>query len=49
MVVSPWGEILIEAPGEGSGVWFADVDIAELRRVRQALPALEHRRLGLTC
>jgi predicted amidohydrolase len=49
MVVSPWGEILIEAPGEGSGVWFADVDIAELRRVRQVLPALEHRRLGLTC
>jgi predicted amidohydrolase len=49
IVVGPWGEVLVEAPEEGSGVWFADVDVAELRRVRKALPALEHRRLGLTC
>jgi deaminated glutathione amidase len=49
MIVGPWGEILAEAPEEGSGVWFADLDIAELRRVRTRLPALEHRRLGLTC
>jgi deaminated glutathione amidase len=49
MVVGPWGDVLVEAPEEGSGVWFADVDIAELRRVRTTLPALEHRRLGITC
>jgi deaminated glutathione amidase len=49
MIAGPWGEILAEAPEEGSGVWFADVDVAELRRVRTMLPALEHRRLGLTC
>lgn len=49
MIVGPWGEILVEAPEEGSGVWLADVDVAELRRVRKALPVLEHRRLGLTC
>lgn len=49
MIVGPWGEILAEAPEEGSEVWFADVDAAEVRRVRTALPALEHRRLGLTC
>jgi predicted amidohydrolase len=49
MVVDPWGEILVRAPDEGSGVWFADVDLAELRRVRKSLPALEHRSLGITC
>jgi predicted amidohydrolase len=49
MVVGPWGDVLVEAPAEGSGVWFADVDTAELRRIRSVLPALEHRRLGLTC
>lgn len=49
MVVDPWGEVLLRAPDEGSGVWFADVDPAELRRVRTMLPALEHRRLGLSC
>jgi deaminated glutathione amidase len=49
MIVGPWGEILAEAPEEGSGVWFGDVDLVQLRRVRATLPALEHRRLGLTC
>ena len=29
---------LVEAPEEGDGVWFADLDMAELRRIRQALP-----------
>jgi deaminated glutathione amidase len=49
MIVGPWGETLVRAPEEGSGVWFADLDLAELRRVRKVLPVLEHRRLGLTC
>lgn len=49
MIVGPWGDVLVEAPEEGSGVWFADLDVAELRRIRSVLPALEHRRLGLTC
>jgi predicted amidohydrolase len=41
--------VLVRAPEEGDGVWFADLDMTELRRVRQVLPALQHRRLGLTC
>ena len=49
MIVGPWGDVLVHAPEEGSGVWFADLDLAELRRVRKVLPALEHRRLGLIC
>jgi predicted amidohydrolase len=49
MIVGPWGDVLVEAPEEGSGVWFADLDVAELRGVRRTLPALEHRQLGITC
>lgn len=49
MIVGPWGEVLVAAPAEESGVWLADLDMAELRRVRKVLPALEHRRLGLIC
>ena len=49
MVVDPWGEVLAEAPAEGDGVWFADLDLARLREIRTRLPALKHRRLGLTC
>ena len=49
MVVDPWGRVLVRAPDEGDGVWFADLDLTELRHIRQTLPALQHRRLGLTC
>jgi deaminated glutathione amidase len=48
-IVDPWGRILTEAPEEGSGVWSADLDFAELRRIRLTLPALKHRRLGRFC
>jgi predicted amidohydrolase len=41
--------VLVRAPDEGDGVWFAELDLGELRRIRQSLPALQHRRLGLTC
>lgn len=49
MIVDPWGKVLVRAPEEGSGVSFADVDLAELRHIRKVLPALEHRSLGISC
>jgi predicted amidohydrolase len=49
LVVDPWGRVLVEAPAEGDGVWFADLDMVELRNIRHSLPALAHRRLGLVC
>ncbi len=49
MVVDPWGRVLVEASEEGEGVWFADLDLGELRKIREQLPALQHRRLGLVC
>jgi predicted amidohydrolase len=49
LVVDPWGRVIAEATEEGSGVTFADLDFTELRAVRDRLPSLRHRRLGLIC
>ena len=48
MIVDPWGRVLEEAPEEGDGVGFANLDLSELQEIRTRLPALQHRRLGLT-
>lgn len=48
LVADPWGRVLARAP-EGVGVMFAELDLDEVRRVREVLPALRHRRLGLSC
>lgn len=46
LVVDPWGEVVACQP-HGPGVVFATVDPQRLREVRERLPALRHRRLGL--
>jgi predicted amidohydrolase len=43
MIVDPWGRIIAECP-DGDGIAVADIDPAEVARVRQQLPSLEHRR-----
>jgi predicted amidohydrolase len=43
LVVGPWGEVLLDM-GEGEGLGFAEIDLAEVERVRSRLPALRHRR-----
>ncbi|HET9724655.1 MAG TPA: carbon-nitrogen hydrolase family protein [Actinomycetota bacterium] len=48
LVVDPWGNVLARA-AEGVGVTFAECDLTQVRRVREALPALRHRRLGIVC
>lgn len=42
MIVEPWGSVLASRD-DGAGVVLADLDAARLARVRQQLPALEHR------
>lgn len=42
MVIDPWGTILDRLP-RGSGVVLADMQPEQLQRVRQSLPALQHR------
>ncbi len=49
MIIDPWGAVVAQAPGDGDGVWFADLDPAVVRSVRERLPALAHRRLGTVC
>ena len=49
LVADPWGRVIARAGEEGTSVTFADLDFAELRRVRTVLPALANRRLGPTC
>ncbi|MEW6058922.1 MAG: carbon-nitrogen hydrolase family protein [Actinomycetota bacterium] len=48
LAVDPWGRIVARAP-DGVGVTFAELDMEEVRRVRERLPALSHRRLNLLC
>jgi len=48
LVADPWGRVIELAP-EGVGVTFAELDLAEIVRVREALPALRHRTLGPSC
>jgi predicted amidohydrolase len=43
LVVGPWGEVLLDM-GEGEGIAFANLDLAEVEAVRARLPALRHRR-----
>jgi nitrilase len=42
MVVDPWGTVLAQRD-EGAGVVLADIDAPTLSKMRQQLPALEHR------
>lgn len=44
MLVDPWGEVMVVLP-EGEGVVTGDLDPQHLRRVRESLPALTHRRM----
>jgi len=44
MVIDPWGQVL-SMHATGPGIAMADIDMAELQRVRQQLPTLQHRKL----
>ncbi|MGC8839221.1 MAG: nitrilase-related carbon-nitrogen hydrolase, partial [Anaerolineae bacterium] len=43
LVVGPWGEVLVEG-GEEEGLFFAEVDLAQVEAARERLPALRDRR-----
>ncbi len=45
MIVDPWGVVLDRLP-RGSGVVVAGMNRAHIQRLRQSLPALQHRSLG---
>ncbi len=43
LVVDPWGEVLADG-GEGPGIVYADLDLAQVEKVRGMLPSLMHDR-----
>lgn len=47
MIVDPWGRVLA-CLDKGEGVVLAEVDLQQLREVRQRMPVLTHRRPALT-
>jgi deaminated glutathione amidase len=48
LVVDPWGRVLARA-ADGVGLTCVDLDLEDVRRVRDVLPALRHRRMNPTC
>jgi predicted amidohydrolase len=44
LVVSPWGEVLLDMGGAASGVAFAEVDLGTIAAVRSRVPSIRHRR-----
>ncbi len=43
MIIDPWGQV-ITSQDEGEGIIIADLDIDQVKKVRLAIPALEHDR-----
>jgi predicted amidohydrolase len=44
LIVDPWGTVLADCP-DGEGVAVAELDLSAQERIRQELPALQHRRV----
>jgi len=45
MIVSPWGEIMAEAGGEGEEVLLATLDMSRVEAARRRIPSLSHNRI----
>lgn len=45
LIVDPWGKVLAEGPPNEEAVIFAEIDLEHIKKTRQNLPALEHRKL----
>ena len=44
LVVDPWGEVLLDMGGDGSGLGFCDIDLSRITEVRSQLPSLANKR-----
>ena len=48
MVVNPWGEIIVRSGNTKDDVLIAEIDLMQLDKIRQCLPALDHRRIDMS-
>jgi predicted amidohydrolase len=44
MIVNPWGKILAEADGETPGIIMAELDLSQVEKYRENIPALKNER-----
>lgn len=44
MIIGPWGDILAERKDSGPGIIFADLDLEQVKKTRNSIPALQHDR-----
>jgi predicted amidohydrolase len=44
MIIGPWGQILAEIQGDGTGFAIAELDLVEVDKARSAIPAIQHDR-----
>jgi predicted amidohydrolase len=47
MIVDAWGRVLARVEGGGPGLAVAEIDLAEIARVRRAMPVQDHRRAAV--
>ena len=48
MIISPWGDILAEASGEGAAVITASLDLQRQANIKRQMPCISHQRLNVT-
>jgi len=46
MVIGPWGDLLLSNE-TGEGIYYADIDLQEVKRVRETIPVFQDRRTDL--
>jgi predicted amidohydrolase len=44
VIIDPWGHVVADA-GQGERICYAEIDLDQVRRIRQAIPLSQHRRV----
>lgn len=47
IVIDPWGKVVASLDGETEGVCFAELDKAQLEKLRSDMPVLRHKRADI--
>ncbi|XP_040563266.1 LOW QUALITY PROTEIN: nitrilase and fragile histidine triad fusion protein NitFhit [Lepeophtheirus salmonis] len=47
LVIDPWGKVIADGGREKEGICFAEIDLDRLKKVREEMPVMQHRREDL--